>query len=86
MILWVQKPSNLHRTGGAAVAVVVTSTLGLVEGLLANTLAIIGLQAAGSTVSGIGESLLDLVLGGLGGVGSDLLLGLCGKKWSITMS
>lgn len=86
MILWAQQPNNLHRTGGAAVTVVVTGTLGLVESLLANTLAIIGLQAAGSTVSGVGESLLGLVLGGLGGVGSDLLLGLCGKKWSITMS
>ena len=61
-------------------AVVVTGTLGLVEGLLANTLAIIGLQAAGSAVSGIGGSLLDLVLGGLGGVRSEFLLGLCRKS------
>lgn len=86
MIIWFQEQSNLHGTGGAAVAMVVTSTLGLVESLLASTLAIIGLQASASAVSGVCESLLDLVLGGLGGVGSDLLLGLCGKKWSITMS
>lgn len=80
MIIWFQEQSNLHGTGGAAVTVVVTGTLGLVESLLANTLAIIGLQATGSAVSGVGDSLLDLVLGGLGGVGNDLLLGLCGKK------
>ena len=67
-------------------AVVVTATLSLVESLLANTFAIIGLQATASAVSGVCKSLLDLVLGGLGGVRSDLLLGLCGKKWSITMS
>jgi hypothetical protein len=68
------------------VAVVVTGTLGLVEGLLTNTLAIIGLQAAGSTVGGIGDGLLDLVLGGLGGVRSEFLLGLCRKEWSATIS
>lgn len=67
-------------------AMVVTGTLGLVESLLANTLAIIGLQTTGSTVSGVGGSLLDLVLGGLGGVRSELLLGLYRKKWSATMS
>lgn len=55
---------------------VVTGTLGLVEGLLASTLAIIGLQATGSAISGVGESLFDLFLGRLGGVGSELLLGL----------
>lgn len=57
--------------------IVVAGTLGLVEGLLGTTLAVIGLEAAGNTVSGVGDSLLDLVLGGLGGVRSDLLLGLC---------
>ena len=67
-------------------AVVVTGTLGLVEGLLASTLAIIGLQAAGSAVSGTGGGLLDLVLGGLGGVRSEFLLGLCRKEWSVTIS
>jgi hypothetical protein len=67
-------------------AVVVTSTLCLVKGLLSSTLAIIGLQSAASTVSGVGDSLLDLVLGGLGGVGSELLLGLCREKLSVMMS
>lgn len=53
------------------------STLALVEGLLGCALVVIGLRAAGDTVSCIGEGLLDLVLGGLGGVGSNLLLSLC---------
>lgn len=52
-------------------------TLGLVEGLLRTALAVVGLGTASETVGGIGESLLDLFLGGLGGVRSDLLLGLC---------
>lgn len=67
-------------------AVIVTGTLGLVKGLLTSTLAIIGLQAAGSTVSGVSEGLLDLLLGRLGGVRSELLLSLCTKKWLVTMS
>jgi hypothetical protein len=58
------------------VDVVVTGTLGLVEGLLASTLALVGLQAAGNAICGIGGSLIDLVLGGLGGVRGELLLGL----------
>lgn len=53
------------------------STLALVEGLLGCALVVIGLRTAGDTVSCIGEGLLDLVLGGLGGVGSNLLLSLC---------
>ena len=52
-------------------------TLGLVEGLLPRGLAVIGLAATGDTIGGIGEGFLDLVLGGLGAVRSDLLLGLC---------
>lgn len=58
-------------------SVVVAGTLSLVEGLLGSRLAIIGLEAAGDTVSGVGEGLLNLVLGGLGGVRSYLLLSLC---------
>jgi hypothetical protein len=56
--------------------------LGLVKGLLANTLALIGLEATGNTIASVGDSLLDLVLGGLGGVRSDLLLGLCRRLGS----
>ena len=51
--------------------VVVASALGLVKDLLASTLAFIGLQAAGNAIGGIGSSLVDLVLGGLGGFGSE---------------
>lgn len=58
---------------------VVMGALGLVKGLLASTLAVIGLQATGKTVTGVGDSLLDLVLSGLGGVRSNLLLGLYDK-------
>lgn len=65
---------------------VVLFTPGLIEDLLANTLAIISLQATASAVSSVGDSLLELVLGGLGGVRCELLLGLCRKKWLVTMS
>ena len=61
-------------------SVVVMGALGLVKGLLASTLALIGLEATGNTIAGVGDSLLDLVLGGLGGVRSDLLLSLCGRR------
>lgn len=56
--------------------VVVTSTLGLVEDLLASTLALVGLQAAGNTIGSVGGSLVNLILGGLGGVRCELLLSL----------
>ena len=59
--------------------VVVVGTLGLVEGLLGTTLAVVGLEATGNTIAGVGNGLLGLVLGGLGGVRDDLLLGLCGR-------
>ena len=39
---------------------------GVVKAVLTNTLAIISLQAAGSAVNGVGDSLLDLVPGGFG--------------------
>ena len=52
-------------------------TLGLVKSLLRSALAVVGLEAASDTVGGVGEGLLDLILGGLGGVRSDLLLSLC---------
>lgn len=56
-------------------------TLGLVKGLLGGALAVVGLEASGDAVGGVGEGLLDLVLGGLGGVRSDLLLRLCYRRW-----
>lgn len=56
---------------------VVMAALGLVESLLSARLAVIGLDTAGKAVGGIGDGLLDLLLGGLGGVRSQLLLGLC---------
>lgn len=80
MALEGQVYQNLHGVGGTAVGVVVTGTLSLVKGLLTSTLAIIGLETAGNTIGGIGGGLLDLVLGGLGGVRSEFLLGLW-KKW-----
>lgn len=69
---------DIHGAGGTTV-VVVMGTLGLVEGLLGTTLVTIGLHTTGDTVTGIGDGFLNLVLGGLGGVRSDLLLGLCTK-------
>lgn len=54
-------------------------TLGLVEGFLGSALAVVGLATTSDAVGGVGDSLLDLVLGGLGGVRSHLLLSLCGK-------
>jgi hypothetical protein len=61
---------------GAAVSVVVMAALTLVESLLGSALLVVRLEAARDTVSGISEALLELVLGGLGGVRSELLLGL----------
>ena len=55
---------------------VVVNALALVEGLLASRLLLVRLGATGGTVGSIREGLLDLVLGGLGRVRSDLLLGL----------
>lgn len=75
--------SDLHGAGGTAVGLVVVGALGLVEGLLGSALAVVGLEAASDTVGGVGESLLDLVLGGLAGVRSDLLLSLCEQEVSI---
>jgi hypothetical protein len=82
----------LHGTGGTAVSLIVVGTLGLVEGPLRSALAVVGLEAASDTVSGVGEALLDLLLGGLGGVRSDLLLSLCwrtrlaSKTWREVLS
>lgn len=59
---------------------VVVGALGLVKGRLGGGLAVIGLEATGDAVSGVGDGLLDLVLGGLGRVRSDLLLSLCKKS------
>jgi hypothetical protein len=70
---------SIHRAGGTTVSLVVVRTLGLIEGLLGSALAVIGLSTASDTISGVGDSLLDLVRGGLGGIRSDLLLGL--YKW-----
>jgi hypothetical protein len=67
----------LHGAGGTTVSLIVMGALGLVEGLLGSALAVVGLEAASDTVGGVGESLLDLVLGGLARVRSDLLLRLC---------
>lgn len=58
---------------------VVMAALGLVESLLGGGLAVVGLSATSKTVGGVGDSLLDLLLGGLGGVRSEFLLGLCVK-------
>ena len=60
--------------------VVVTGALGLVKGLLARTLTLVGLQAAGNAIGGVSGSLIYLVLSGLGGVGGELLLGLLRNK------
>jgi hypothetical protein len=67
----------IHTLSGAAVSVVVMAALTLVESLLGSALLVVRLEAARDTVSGISEALLELVLGGLGGVRSELLLGLC---------
>ena len=56
--------------------IVVVAALGLVENLLGTRLGVIGLDTTSNTVGGIGDSLLDLFRGRLGGVRSQLLLGL----------
>lgn len=56
---------------------VVFGTLSLVKGLLSAALAIVGLKTTSKTVTSVGDGLLDLVLGRLGGVRDQLLLGLC---------
>jgi hypothetical protein len=67
----------IHTLSGAAVNVVVMAALTLVESLLGSALLVVRLETARDTVGGISEALLELVLGGLGGVRSELLLGLC---------
>lgn len=66
--------------------VVVVGTLSLVESLLGTGLAVVGLEAAGDTVTGVGDGLLDLILSGLGRIRSHLLLSLCKKRVSITQA
>jgi hypothetical protein len=56
---------------------VIVGALTLVKGFLSSGLALVGLETTGDPVSGVGEGLLQLILGGLGRVGSDLLLSLC---------
>jgi hypothetical protein len=68
--------ANLHGTGGTIVNMIVTGALGLVEGFLTSTLALVGLQAAGNAIGGVGGSLINLVLSGLGRIRGELLLGL----------
>jgi len=65
----------LHGAGGTAI-VVIMDTLGLVKGLLGTALAVVRLETTSHAVTSVGDSLLDLVLGGLAGVRSHLLLGL----------
>ena len=68
---------HLHRLVGTTVSLVVMHALALVKGLLHARLLVVGLDATGEAVTNISGALLHLLLGGLGGVGSELLLGLC---------
>lgn len=54
--------------------------LTLIVGLLHARLLVIGLGATGDAVTNITGALLHLLLSGLGGVGSELLLGLCREE------
>lgn len=56
---------------------VVRSALGLVKGRLGTGLGVVGLATTDNAVSSVGDVLGELLLGGLGGVRSKLLLGLC---------
>ena len=56
---------------------VVVAALGLVESLLGGRLLAIGHDTASNAVGGVGDGLLNLVLGRLGGIGGKLLLSLC---------
>lgn len=67
---------NLHRLGSTAMVLVVVNPLALIGSLLSSRLVFVRLCATSETVRGVAGSLLDLVLGGLGRVRSDLLLGL----------
>lgn len=69
----------LHGAAGTTVSLIVVSALSLVEGLLGSALVLVGLATTSHAVGGVSDGLLDLVLGGLGGVRSHLLLGLCEK-------
>lgn len=71
---------GLHGAARTTVSLIVVSTLSLIEGLLGGALAVIRLETTRDTVSGVGDGLLDLLLGRLGGVRSDLLLRLCNEK------
>lgn len=74
----------LHGAAGTTVSLVVVGALGLVKGLLGSALVLVGLTTTSHAVGGVGDSLLDLVLGGLGGVRSHLLLCLCRRDWSVS--
>lgn len=69
--------SYSHSAGGATVDTVVMDTLALVKGRLGGRLRVIGLETAGYAVRSVRDSFLDLLLGRLGRVRSDLLLSLC---------
>merc|ERR1712098_704304 len=68
-----------NRLGSATVFLVVVDALALIESLLGPRFLLVRLGATGGTVGGIRKGLLDLVLGGLSRVRSDLLLSLSGK-------
>ena len=65
---------DLHRF---AAGVVLVHTLALVIGFLNEALVFVALEIATQLVLGIGEALLDLVLGRLGGVRGQLVSDLC---------
>lgn len=65
----------LHGAGGTAI-VVIMGALSLIEGLLGTALVVVRLETTSDAVTSVGNGLLDLVLSGLGGVRSHLLLGL----------
>jgi hypothetical protein len=60
------------------VGLVVRGALGLIKGRLGIRLGVVGLDTTDNAVGSIADGLRDLLLGRLGGVRSNLLLGLCG--------
>lgn len=65
-----------HTATGSSVNVLVLGAADLVAEFLSSGLVVVGLSLAGDGVTSSGDALLGLVEGGLGGVGSHLLLGL----------
>lgn len=74
---------NSHGRGSTSI-VRVAGALSLVKEGLRGRLLVVRLGTTGKAIGGVGEGLLDLLLGGLGRIRSEFLLGLCVVKTTVS--